>query len=401
MDAQAVTQALLTPDGRADPYPLYAEAHRLGPVSAISDGWYLVPGYAAASQLLRNPAFGPPGPQARTPGQPERPALALMSLSVLESSPPGHGRMRSVLSSSFTPRRVAALEPAITSAVDTLLGRLAGAGEPADFMEEFAYLLPVTVICELLGVPHADRDWFRPLARDLTAALEPLAGTPALDAADTAAGELAAYFTRLIAGRRAAPRDDLISALITASDAADAPLSPPELLANLILLLVAGFETTTDLLGNGTAILLDQPQAAAALRSGTVTTAGFADEVLRYESPVQLTTRMALAGDLAIHGTPVPCGSQAIVLLGAANRDPARYRRPDTFDPARKDSKPLSFGAGAHFCLGNSLARLEAAIAFPRILARFPRLAAAPSGRTRRDRIALRGYHTLPVITGI
>jgi len=206
MDAQAVTQALLTPDGRADPYPLYAEAHRLGAVSAISDGWYLVPGYAAASQLLRNPAFGPPGPQARTPSQPERPALALMSLSVLESSPPGHGRMRSVLSSSFTPRRVAALEPAITSAVDTLLGRLAGAGEPADFMEEFAYLLPVTVICELLGVPHADRDWFRPLARDLTAALEPLAGTPALDAADTAAGELAAYFTRLIAGRRAAPR---------------------------------------------------------------------------------------------------------------------------------------------------------------------------------------------------
>jgi cytochrome P450 len=127
--------------------------------------------------------------------------------------------------------------------------------------------------------------------------------------------------------------------------------------------------------------------------------AGFADEVLRYESPVQLTTRIALAGDLAIHGTPVPCGSQAIVLLGAANRDPARYEVPGHVDPAREDSKPLSFGAGAHFGLGNSLARLEAAIAFPRILARFPHLAAAPSGRTRRDRIALRGYHTLPVIT--
>jgi cytochrome P450 len=117
---------------------------------------------------------------------------------------------------------------------------------------------------------------------------------------------------------------------------------------------VAGFETTTDLLGNGTAILLDQPQTAAALRSGTITVAGFADEVLLYESPVQLTTRIALLGDLAVHGTPVPRGSQAIVLLGAANRDPARYRCPDTFDPAREDSKPLSFGAGAHFCLGNS-----------------------------------------------
>jgi cytochrome P450 len=171
MDAAAVIEALTTPDGRGDPYPLYATAHGLGPVSVIGDGWFLIPGYAAVNQVLRNPAFGPPDAeirQARRAGLAEHPALASMSRSILEANPPDHGRMRSAISSGFTPRRVAALQPAIADAVDVLLDGLAvtsGDGDVLDFMAEFAFRLPVTVICEMLGVPQADRHRFRPRHR--------------------------------------------------------------------------------------------------------------------------------------------------------------------------------------------------------------------------------------------
>ena len=264
-------------------------------------------------------------------------------------------------------------------------------------MDRFAFQLPVTVICELLGIPAADRDRFRPLAAALTAALE-LAGE--VDGpADQAARELGRYFTPLISERRRAPGDDLVSALVAARDADDGRLTDEELLANLILLLVAGFETTTDLLGNGIAILLDRPELATALRSGRITTAGFVEEVLRFESPVQVTTRVAHADGLVAEDVPIPRGSDVMLLLGAANRDPARYPHPDRFDPVRADIRPLSFGAGPHICIGNNLARLEAAVALPRLVDRFPRLSADPGRQpTRRDRLVLRGYQTLPVL---
>jgi cytochrome P450 len=405
MDATAIVEALMTPQGRTDPYPLYARAHELGPVSVIGDGWFLIPGHAAINHVLRTPAFGladPQARQARRPGQAEHPALTAMSRSILQANPPGHGRMRSLISSGFTLRRVTALRPAISDAVDMLLDGLAGAGAdstPLDFMAEFAFRLPVTMICEMLGVPQADRHRFRPLAADLTTALELVADASDLASADAAAAELGAYFAQLTAERRTKPRGDLVSALVTARDADDGRLSDEELLANLILLLVAGFETTASLLGNGLAILLDHPEAAASLRSGTTPVPGFVEEVLRYDSPVQLASRVALADGLVVAGMPIPRGSEVVLLLGAANRDPGRYPDPDLFDAARVDSQPLSFGAGAHFCLGNSLARLEATVAFPRLLARFPDLAPAPGcGPTRRDRLVLRGYDTLPVV---
>jgi cytochrome P450 len=391
MTAQEILAALMTPAGRADPYPLYARAHQLGPVAAIGDGWFLVCGYDAVSQVLRDPGFGLPG----TPADNE---LDLLSRSILRANPPDHPRMRSLMAQVFTPRRVAALRPAVEYAVDVLLDRLAQAGEPADFMDQFAFRLPVSVICELLGVPAADQDRFRPLAADLTEALEATVSREGLGPATAAARELGGYFTTLIAGRGPAPGDDLIGALMAARDAGDGRLSEQELIANLIVLLVAGFETTTSLLGNGLALLFGHPGTAEALRGGILPVDGFIDEVLRYDAPVQLLTRAARAGNLTAGDLPIPDGSRVLVLIGAANRDPARYRDPDRFDPGRTGSKPLSFGTGPHVCLGSALARLEASVAFPRLLARFPALAAAfGQPPIRRNRLVLRGYQTLPV----
>jgi len=164
------------------------------------------------------------------------------------------------------------------------------------------------------------------------------------------------------------------------------------------VLLVAGFETTTNLLGTGLAILFQHPEYLAPLRSGSLPVSGFVEEVLRYDSPVQATIRVARADGLNAGSLAIPAGSALVLLIGAANRDPARYPDPDRFDPTRTDNAPLSFGAGAHICLGNNLARLEAHIAFPRLLARFPQL--SPSGPpTRRDRLILRGHETLPITT--
>lgn len=411
--ASAIVGALTSPAGRADPFPLYAAARELGPVLEIAEGWFLVCSYDGVNQVLRDPGFGLPDPSGPRPGDGE---LSSLSRSILRANPPDHPRMRSLIAQVFTPRRIAALRPAIEAAVDALLDRLAEAGaggQSVDFLDHFAFQLPVTVICELLGVPPADRDRFRPLAADLTEALELSAGPAEAGSAEAgpaaaAARELAGYFTALIAERRVHPADDLLGALVAARDADDGRLSEEELLANLILLLVAGFETTTSLLGNGLALLFGRPDIAAALRSGALAVSGFIEEVLRYDSPVQLLTREARAGDRTVAGRPVPAGSQVILLIGAANRDPARYADPDRFDPARFDpgrsgpgrgaSRPLSFGAGPHICIGNSLARLEAAVAFPRLLARFPAIrAAAEVPPARRDRLVLRGYETLPV----
>jgi cytochrome P450 len=396
-----LVQALLSAAGRADPYPLYAAARSLGPVLTVTDGLYLVSGYAAVNQVLRNPDAGFPEPSEHAwSGAGD--ALRSIGRSILRANPPAHGRMRSLIAQVFTPRRVAGLRPAIERAVDQLLDDLAGAGAhgPVDFMDAFAYQLPVTVIGALLGVPAGDTQRFRPLAADLTAALELEAVGDLPAAADAAARELAGYFSELIAQRRAQPRDDLIGALVAARDAGDGRLSDQELLGNVVTLLVAGFETTTDLLGNGVRILFQRPELAEALRAQRLPVAGFIEEVLRYESPVQLTTRVARAA-LTVSDVPVPQGSQLILLIGAANRDPARYPDPDSFDPARADIRPLSFGAGAHVCIGNGLARLEAEVAFPRLLARFPGLAAAPGREAvRRDRLVLRGFQSLPVVLG-
>ncbi|MFE9690977.1 cytochrome P450 [Micromonospora sp. NPDC005806] len=394
----------MSPSGRVNPYPTYEQLRAHGPVVQAGPVFYLVTDYAEADAILRDPRFGVMDDHLRDqflPGWRESPAVLSISRSMLRTNPPDHSRMRRLAAGAFTPRRIAAMRDVVVAQADELIdGMLARGrdGAAVDFLAEFAYPLPVGVICALLGVPAADRPLFRRWATDLTGVLEPEITPEELAVADRGAGELRDYFTELVAARRRAPADDLTTALVQAHDSDGVRLSGDELLANLIVLLVAGFETTTNLLGNGLVVLLDHPREAAALRDHPEFAPGYVDELLRYDSPVQLTSRVSTVP--ARHGgVDLPAESWLIVMLGAANRDPRRYPEPARFDPWRPQVHPLSFGAGPHYCLGAALARLEAQVAFPMLLRRLPGLALAGTPE-RRIRLTLRGYATLPVTVG-
>jgi cytochrome P450 len=400
MEAGEAVGLLLTPEGRQDPYPTYGELRRLGPVAYVDERFAVATGYAVIGEILRDPRMLVHDreyvhtivPQWE-PGR----AASMMLTSMLQRNAPDHTRMRRLAAGAFTPRRIGLMREAIAVQVESLLGYLAQLFEgedPVDFMAEFAYPLPIRMICTLLGVPTADQAWFREHASELTVVLEPSFDLPDQAAADRAADQLRGYFVELVARRRADPLDDLTTALVHADGE---QLDGDELLANLILLLVAGFETTTNLLGNGLALLLARPDLAAALRADPALAPSFVEEVLRYDSPVQLTSRWCRDA-VVVDGVRLEPYSQVLVLLGAGNRDPGRYPAPHEFDPRRDPNQPLSFGAGVHYCLGAALARMEAQIAFPMLLHRLPQLALA-AAPTRRPRLTLRGYAELPVTT--
>jgi cytochrome P450 len=398
MEIGEAVQTLLSAEGRVDPYPIYEVLRAAGPVVPLADSYVAVTGYAEADAVLRNPAF-PVGDERlfdRTvPEWRAHPSLVMLARSVLQLNPPDHERLRRLVSGAFTARRVAGLRAAIERLAKGYADRLADAAE-VDFIAEFAYLLPVSVICELLGVPESDRPWFRPRAHDLTEVFD-LRTSFEMSGPDTATEELVGYFAELVEVRRRDPGDDLTSALVALHDADPGRINHAELLANLTLLLLAGFETTTNLLGNGLAALFAHPVALAALRADPSLIGPYVEEMLRYDAPVQLTSRWT-EQPASLDGVWVPRGAEVLLLIGAANRDPRRFAEPDRFDPARPGNQPLSFGGGAHYCLGAALARLEAQVAFPLLLARFPDL--APAGDPdRRDRLTLRGYATLPVRT--
>lgn len=399
MDAMEILTALGTPGGRANPYPHYAALHELGAAVRPAPGIVIVVGYDAISAILRDPGFRA-GDEASWdksfPGWQEQPVLVQGADWLLNINGPKHARIRSLIARAFTARRVSGLEPAIAGMADGLLDAMADRsadGSAIEFMQDFAYLLPVTVICELLGIPERDRADFRPLARDLTGIFE-LSDPESMPAINAAAVELLGYFTDLAAKRRAAPRDDLVSDLLAVSETGDGRLTDAELLHNLTLLLVAGFETTTNLLGNGLQVILQRPEVGVTVRNGTVPVGAFVEEALRFDSPVQLTSRVGY--ETKAGGVAVADVDEVVTVLGAGNRDPRRFSEPDTFNPLRPDGGALSFGGGAHFCIGAALARLEAAVAFPRLLRRFPRI--APAGDpVRRDTLLLRGFDALPV----
>ncbi len=253
----------------------------------------------------------------------------------------------------------------------------------------------IAVISALLGVPEEDQAWFRAMAADITLALEGITNMARLAPADAAMDELAEYFTDLIEARRRQPTDDILGDLAQVSAADAERLSHDELIGNLMLMLTAGFETTSFLLGHSLLLAFGHPAHAGRLRRDPDFAANYVEEVLRFEPPVQATSRWAGA-DLDIMGTEIRSGTKVVVILAAANRDPARYDHPATFDPERQNIQPLSFAGGIHFCLGAPLSRLEARIALPRLLRRFPRL--SPAGDpVRRDTWVGRGLDHFPV----
>jgi cytochrome P450 len=315
--------------------------------------------------------------------------------SMLDRDPPDHTRLRRLVSKAFTPRAVEALRPRITSLVDSMLDAIDGQGR-VDLVDALAFPLPFTVIAEMLGTPPADHERIRQLSGTVVRSLAPVAD-PALVAAIAAAdAELTAIAADMIAWKRSNPADDLLTALITAEDNGDA-LSDDELIAQTLLLYLAGHETTVNLIAGGTLALLRNPGQLALLRSNPGLVENAVEELLRYDSPVQASRRITLE-PVTIRGTTIPAGAFVMASLSSANRDEIFWGADAAEVRLSRDNphRHVSFGAGPHHCLGASLARLEAAIAFARLTARFPGLA-LDGDVTWNGRINLRGPAHLPV----
>lgn len=386
---------LTQPTGRADPYPYYAALRRAAPLALAEDGAIVLTRYADCHAVLHDPRFGRAEPDQLfesigLPDWKQFPALWTLNTSMLSVNPPLHTRLRRLVSKAFTARKVEQLRGWVAGMVGTLLDQLDGGG---DFVDTVAFPLPVAVIGELLGIPEADRAAFQPLVRDWTMVLDVFT-LDVLARANDAAGQIRGYLADLAQQRRRKPQDDLISGLAAAADGGD-QLSEDELVTMAALLFAAGFETTTHLLANGLVALLANPDQAAELRMDADLAPAAVEELLRFDSSVQLTGRTALTGT-EVAGVPIAKGDRLVCYTGAANRDPERFDEPDRLDLARREGAPLSFGGGIHYCLGAPLARLEAQLMFPALLTRYPDLQLT-DGAQRRNSLTLRGYLQLPV----
>ncbi|MDO3702927.1 cytochrome P450 [Micromonospora sp. C28SCA-DRY-2] len=401
MDIASALKVLNTPEGRAEPYAAYAAMHAHGPVIPFGRRVHIIVGYDHVDAMMRDSRLlldGTVSLDRYVRNWREHPSMRMMANSLHSVNPPDHTRVRRVFGAAFTARRVAAMQEKIEQRVDRLIDTLLESrGGSVEFMETFAYPLPLGIFCDLMGVPDADGEWLRPHWDELVKVQNMQFGE-ALFSADHATDELSRYFDRVVAQRRAEPRDDFLTALLEANDTAVEGLDHDELIANLVLLLMAGWETVANMLGSGLVILLDHPEQARRLRADPSLAPGFVDEILRMESPIQWTLRWA-AEDVTVAGVHVKANQHVQMMLGAANRDPNRFPDPDRFDPDRPNNHPLTFGAGAHICLGQALGRLQGRVAFPRLLRRLPDLALAEEP-TRLDRPAQRGYSKLPVSIG-
>ena len=394
---------------RDDPFPLFAEVRELGAVHAVTladghDAW-LVVGYEEARIALNDSRLSKDmraalatGAGVVAEGLPG-PSFARHMLSV---APPDHSRLRRLVSAAFTPRRVEALRPRVQAIVDDLLDAIAAAGPDAriDLVGAFAFPLPFTVICELLGVPDPDR---ADLGRGLIALLVPTS-TPAKYArAKEASDAVVAMLEALVDAKQASPGDDLVSGLISARDG-DERLSTQELLSTIFQLIVAGHDTTASLIGNGVVALLEHPEQLDDLRSDPAKLAVAVEELLRYDAPVPHSTFRYAVAPIDIGGVTIPAGAQVIICLAAANRDGGQYADPEELDINRVESRHLAFGHGIHHCLGAPLARMEGQVAFGSLLRRFPALRLAVSVDKLHwghgDGLVLRGLSELPVIPG-
>ncbi len=399
-DADALLVELVaTPEGRADPYPRYAGLRAQAPVHRSGFGFWALTRYDDCQYVLRHPKVGKDFSGAASAlglsdaQRDEQARFREDRSNMLVTDPPDHTRLRGLASRAFTPRTVETLRPGVVAMVDELIDAFR-AGE-VDVMQALAFPLPVTVIGEMLGVPAEDREQLRPLVRAVTAVLELVVTPEALSAATAANATLERYFADLVAERRARPQDDLLTRLIQAEDEGD-KLSEPELVSTAILLFAAGFETTTNLIGNAVLGLLRHPDQLDRLRADRALVKPAVEEILRYDSPVQIAVRTAYE-DMDVGGRRVEAGSTVLALLGAANRDPARYTDPDRLDVGRSEGAPISFGSGIHFCLGAALARLEGQVVLDRLLERFRSIELVDGDPVHRDSLTLRGLVALPV----
>jgi cytochrome P450 len=386
------------PEHRTDPYPLYRRLRELDPVHRSPAGPWVLTRHADATAVLHDPRFSP-NPAHLHGERPQVGPRRIDTKVLLFLDPPDHTRIRSLVSKAFTPGRVRQLRAQVEAMVDELLDRAEERGS-LELIADLAYPLPVSVICELLGVPAVDRDVFRRWSSDASRMLDRDIDLDeeALERGGEAIAGFTEHFVALIGERRESPRDDLLSALIAAEEGGER-LSWEELLSTIILLFLAGHETTVNLIGNGALALLRHPGELERLRREPALGASAVEELLRYDSPVHVTARIATT-DLEVGGTPVAEGEQVVVLVAAANRDPAVFPDPDRLDLGRADNRHLSFSAGMHYCLGAALARLEAEVALGKLVRRFPHLGLADPHPTYRDHLVLRGLRALPLSFG-
>ena len=391
---QRILDDYADPGFQADPHPVYAEWRRAGPVrrTRLPGGLpvWLVTRYEEARRALADPRLSKaerPGAGSPLPADIQE----AFGRHMLAADPPDHTRLRRLVSAAFTARRIEALRPRIEEITDGLLAAMAGRGE-VDLIDAFAFPLPIQVICELLGVPSADRDAFREWSNTIVGGAGAGGGLP------EAMTAMIGYIRRLLAERRTSPGDDLLSGLIAVRDEGDT-LTEDELTSMVFLLLIAGHETTVNLIGNGVYLLLRDRDRWGQLHADPALLPSAIEEFLRFEAPVETSTFRIATEALDIGGVPIAAGDVVLVALLSANHDEQRFPGGGELRLDREQNPHLAFGHGIHYCLGAPLARLEAQVAFGRLLRAYPdlRLGVAPGDLSWRSGVIMRGLEALPV----
>jgi len=391
----------LAPEFIRDPYPHYARLRTTDPMHLTPLGMYVASRHAEASLVMRDKRFGKDYPERTKrrygPDIMQEPMFRSFSLTMLQQDPPDHTRLRGLVAKAFTARRVEDMRPRVQQIVDETLDRLIPQGK-MELIEDFAFRLPVTIICDMLGIPEEHRELFYTGSRNSGRILEPVPLSPEEIKQGNATNAMTEmYFQQLFELRRKNPGDDLTTQLVQAEEDGS-KLSNEELTANIVLLFGAGHETTVNLIGNGLLALHRHPDQLALLKANPALITNAIEEFLRYDSSVQMTGRVALEDIDDLGGKKIPKGESVLCLLGSANHDPAVYPdRPDSLDITRPNVRPLSFGGGIHHCLGAQLARLEAEVAIATLLRRLPDLKLDDAENPEwRPSFVLRGLKQLP-----
>jgi cytochrome P450 len=390
-----------SPELRTNPYPIYAKLREAGPVIKTPLGTFMITHYEQVDRVLRSAAFRTPrgykdanDPSGPPRFDPDSPLSRHRRHWVIFQSGDAHARLRKLIMKVFTPRAVRALAPRVEALVSELLAPALERGT-MEVIGDLAYPLPATVICELLGVPAADRDRNRQWAAAVAATIDPIASNAQIKAADDAMRDWDPYIRELLAERRKHPGDALLDAMLAVEDDGSS-LSEDEIAANATFLFLAGHETTTNLIGNGLLALLRAPDQLAKLQQQPALIENAVEELLRFDAPVQFAPRVPIE-PVELEGVTLPQELPIMLALGAANHDARRYDRPDVLDVTRPDPKPLSFGGGAHYCVGAALARLEAKHAFEQLVTKTQSLALVTENPEWKPSLALRALTELRI----